>query len=110
MATMTAAQKNTAIKENAVAMIVLPDGTIQVGDYAYAIPTTVDNELRYAVITFTAKNNKATKTTDAFDPEQAHADWLAEKELKAQTAAEKAAEKERKAAARAAKKSKTSAE
>ena len=38
MANMTAAQKNTAIKENAVAMTTLPEGTIQVGDYAYAIP------------------------------------------------------------------------
>ena len=110
MANMTAAQKNTAIKENAVAMTVLPEDTIQVGDYAFAIPTEVDGELRYAVATFTAKNNKATKTTDAFDPEQARADWLTEKELKAQAAAEKAAEKERKAAARAAKRSKTNAE
>ena len=110
MANMTTAQKNTAIKENAVAMTVLPEGTIQVGDYAFAIPTEVDGELRYAVATFTAKNNKATKTADAFDPEQARANWLAEKELKAQIAAEKAAEKERKAAARAAKESKTDAE
>ena len=110
MANMTAAQKNTAIKENAVAATVLPEGAIQVGDYAYAIPTTVDGELRYAVVTYTAKNNNATKTADAFDPEQARADWLAEKELKAQAAAEKAAEKERKAAARAAKKSKTAEE
>lgn len=107
MANMTAAQKNTAIKENAVAATVLPEGTIQVGDYAYAIPTEVDGELRYAVVTYTAKNNKATKTADAFDPEQARADWLAEKELKAQVAAEKAAEKERKGAA---KKSKTAEE
>ena len=73
MANMTAAQKNTAIKENAVAMTTLPEGTIQVGDYAYAIPTEVDGELRYAVVTYTAKNNKATKTADAFDPEAARA-------------------------------------
>lgn len=107
MANMTAAQKNTAIKENAVAATVLPEGAIQVGDYAYAIPTTVDGELRYAVATFTAKNNKATKTAEAFDPEAARAEWLADKEIKEKAAAEKAAEKERKAAARAAKKSKT---
>lgn len=110
MANMTAAQKNTAIKENAVAMTALPEGTIQVGDYAYAIPTEVDGELRYAVVTYTAKNNKATKTADAFDPEAARAEWLADKEIKEKVAAEKAAEKERKAAARAAKKSKTDAE
>lgn len=107
MANMTAAQKNTAIKENAVAATVLPEGAIQVGDFSYAIPTTVDGELRYAVVTYIAKNNKATKTADAFDPEQARANWLAAKELKAQVAA---AEKERKAAARAAKKSKTDVE
>lgn len=107
MANMTAAQKNTTIKENAVAMTVLPEGTIQVGDYAFAIPTEVDGELRYAVATFTAKNNKTTKTAAAFNPELARAEWLAEKELNAQAAAEKAAKKERKAAARAAKKSKT---
>lgn len=103
MANMTAAQKNTAIKENAVAMTTLPEGTIQVGDYAYAIPTEVDGELRYAVVTYTAKNNKATKTADAFDPEAARAEWLADKEIKEKAAAEKAA-------ARAAKKSKTDAE
>ena len=110
MANMTAAQKNTAIKENAVAMTILPKGTIQVGDYAYAIPTEVDGELRYAVATFTAKNNKATKTADAFDPDAVRAEWLADKEIKEKAAAEKAAEKERKAAARAAKKSKTDVE
>lgn len=110
MANMTAAQKNTAIKENAVAMTTLPEGTIQVGDYAYAISTEVDGELRYAVVTYTAKNNKATKTADAFDPEAARAEWLTNKEIKEKAAAEKAAEKERKAAARAAKKSKTDAE
>jgi hypothetical protein len=107
---MTAAQKNTAIKENAVALTVLPEDAIQVGDFSYAIPVTVDGELRYAVVTYTAKNNKDTKTTEAFNPERARADWLADKEIKAQAAAEKAAEKERKAAARAAKKSKTDAE
>ena len=110
MANMTAAQKNTAIKENAVAATVLPEGAIQVGDFSYAIPTTVDGELRYAVATFTAKNNKATKTADAFDPEAARAEWLADKEIKGKAVAEKAAEKERKAAACAAKKSKTDAE
>lgn len=110
MSTMTSAQKNTAIKDNAVAMTVLPEGTIQVGDYAYAIPTNVDGELRYAVITYTAKNNKATKTADAFDPDVVREQWLAEKEIKEKNAAEKLAEKERKVAARAAKKSKTDAE
>ena len=110
MANMTAAQKNTAIKENAVAATVLPEGAIQVGDYAYAIPTTVDGELRYAVATFTAKNNKATKTAEAFDPQAVRAAWLENKEFKAKEAAEKKAEKERKAAERAARKSKTAEE
>lgn len=110
MANMTAAQKNTAIKENAVAMTVLPEGTIQVGAYSYAIPTEVDGELRYAVITYTAKNNKPTATAAAFDPEAVRAKWLEEEAEKEQAAAEKAAEKERKAAARAAKKSKATAE
>lgn len=110
MANMTSAQKNTMIKEKAISAMTFPEGIIQVGDYSFAIPVEVEGELRYAVATFTAKNNKATKTADAFDPEQARADWLAEKELKAQVAAEKAAEKERKAAARAAKKSKTAEE
>lgn len=110
MAKMTAAQKNATIKENAVAATTLPDGAIQIGDYSYAVPTTVDGELRYAVMTYTAKNNKPTATAEAFDPEAVRSVWLAEKELKEQAVAEKAAEKERKAAARASKKSKSSEE
>ena len=97
MATMTAAQKNALIKEKALQSITLPEGTIQVGDNVFAIPVEVEGEVRYATITFTAKNNKATKTSPAFDPEEVRADWLADKELKEKVAAEKLAEKERKA-------------
>lgn len=96
MATMTSAQKNIAIKESVIGMITIPTDAIQIGDYSYAIPTQVEGEIRYGVITCTAKNNRDTKTTGAFNPELVRIDWLAEKELKAKVAAEKAEEKKRK--------------
>ena len=101
MEKMTAAQKNTAIKDNAVKAVVIPDNAIQVGDYTYAIPIMVDGEERYAEIAFTAKNNKATKTTVAYDPEEKRQEWLDDKDMKAKAAEAKAAEK----AAKLAKKS-----
>lgn len=104
MANMTTAQKNAAIKSNAVGAIVLPENAIQVGDYTYAIPVTVDGELRYAEITVTAKNNKDTKTTVAYDPEDKRAEWLADKDEKAKEAERKAAEKAEKLAKKAASK------
>lgn len=104
MANMTAAQKNAAIKSNAVGAVTLPENAIQVGDYTYAIPVTVDGEMRYAEVAFTAKNNKDTKTTLAYDPEAKRDEWLADKDEKAKEAERKAAEKAEKLAKKAASK------
>lgn len=91
--TMTTAAKNAAIKANVIESLLsnLPEGSVQVGDAEFAIPTMVDGELRYAEIKVTAKNNKATKVSPAYDPEAKRAEWLeilAERDLKAKEKAE----------------------
>lgn len=91
--TMTTAAKNATIKANVIEALLsnLPEGSVQVGEAEFAIPTTVDGELRYAEIKVTAKNNKATKVSPAYDPEAKRAEWLeilAERDLKAKEKAE----------------------
>lgn len=91
--TMTTAAKNAAIKANVIESLLsnLPEGSVQVGDAEFAIPTMVDGELRYAEIKVTAKNNKATKVSPAYDPQAKRAEWLeilAERDLKAKEKAE----------------------
>jgi len=90
---MTTAAKNAAIKANVIESLLsnLPEGSVQVGDAEFAIPTMVDGELRYAEIKVTAKNNKATKVSPAYDPQAKRAEWLeilAERDLKAKEKAE----------------------
>lgn len=100
MTKMTKAQKDIEIKATVLAQLTIPAEAIQVGEFDYAIPTVVDNETRYAVISVVAKNNADTKTAPAFDPEVARQKWLdkvAEREAnrlkKEAERAEKAAKK-----------------
>lgn len=93
---MTTAQKNAQIKFNIIEALLsnLPEGSIQVGSAEFAIPTTVEGELRYAEIKVTAKNNKATKVSPAYDPQVKREDWLAEmgeRERKAEAKTKKTA-------------------
>ena len=103
---MTSIEKNTAIKATVLEAVkngsALNDA-IQVGDFSFAIPVTVDGEDRYAVLDLTAKNNKDTKTTSAFNASDANAAWLAAKAESAAKAAQKKAEKDAKASKGAAK-------
>ena len=97
---MNAVEKNLAIKNSVLNTLMNSgalDGATQVGNFSFAIPVTVDGEDRFAVIDITAKNNKDTKTTLAFDVESAHDKWQAAKALSAEKAALKAAEKAAKA-------------
>lgn len=110
MAKMTKAQADNIVKTNALEMLNIPEGAIQIDNFAYAIPVTVNDEARYAVLTLTAKNNKDTKTAPAFDPQEAREAWqarLAEAEEKRRAKAE---EKARREAERAAKKAAKTAE
>lgn len=91
--TMTTAAKNAAVRANIVNNLLsnLPEGSVQVGEAEFAIPTVVDGELRYAEIKVTAKNNKPTKFSPAYDPEAKRAEWmatLAERRRKAREKAE----------------------
>ena len=104
--TMTTAAKNAAIKANVIENLLsnLPEGSVQVGDAEFAIPTMVDGELRYAEIKVTAKNNKATKVSPAYDPQAKRAEWivmLAERDLKAKEKAEAKAKAVEKSKAKA---------
>lgn len=66
---------------------------IQFDDTSWAIPVMVEGQTYYAEISVSTKAWKATKTTEAFNPETAIAKWNAKKEERAQKAAEKAAKK-----------------
>ena len=111
MAKMTTAQKNEMVKTNIVSKLNLGeeiDGMVQVGDFKYAFMTDVDGEERWAEVTVVAKNNKATATSDAYDPFQVAKDWEFEKNERAKAkelADKKKAEKISKSKAKPAKKS-----
>ena len=98
---MTTAEKNTAIRNAALSLLgTMPEGTVEVKPgFLYAIPVEVDGEQRWATIEVKAKNNKATKTADAFDPFALQAEYAAEAEVKAKAKAEKAEAKAKKAEA-----------
>jgi len=66
---------------------------IQYGDYAWAVRTEIDGQEIWVSIDLTSKAYKATKSYDAFNPEDARAAWLEEKRIKAEEAAAKAAAK-----------------
>lgn len=69
------------------------NSAIQFEDGAWAIPVSVDGMTVYAEVSVKTKAWKATKSTEAFNPETAIAKWEAEKFEKEQKAAEKAAKK-----------------
>ena len=97
---MTTAQKNAKVKSNIIETLLsnLPEGSIQVGSAEFAIPTTVEGELRYAELKVTAKNNKATKVSPAYDPQAKREDWLAELGERERKAKKIAADKVKRAA------------
>lgn len=105
---MTKMEKDMMVKNLAFQMLNIDlTRAGEIGSFTYAIPVgLVDDEERYAKVTITALNNKATKTTAAFDYDERVAAWTEEKIRKAREAEEKAAEK----AAKQAKKAEKSAE
>lgn len=70
---------------------------VQYGDAKYALAVDVDGETRFVKVEMTVANNKDTVRGAAFDPDVARAEWLADKEFKAQEKAQKDAEKAKKA-------------
>ena len=104
---LTTAQVNTFIKDEAVRAVQIPENAIQIGDYQYAIPVEVENKTRYSVIGFTAKSNKDTKTTVAFDPYRVREEWQEECVRKEAERKEKEEKKRKDAEARANKAKKT---
>lgn len=100
MAKMNSVEMNTAVKEQALTLVNLPEDAVQIEAFEYAIPVTVEGETRYAKITVTAALAKATKTVAAFDPEVARAAYLVKLDERATREAEKAAKKAAKEAAK----------
>lgn len=87
MAKLTTARKNEMVKAQIVSLLGLAkerDGMVQVGDFKFAFSTEVDGEERWAEVTVVAKNNKATATSDAYDPFQVQEDWEFDKRVKAE--------------------------
>lgn len=93
---MTAFEKNLKIKSNILDQMRECEffkDSIQVDDFQFAIPTTVDGETRYCVVALVAKSNKATKTTAAFNPVEAHEEYLEEAKRKLAAELAKSAKK-----------------
>ena len=102
---MTKMEKDMMVKNLAFQMVEagLRDAG-EIGNFTYALPVgNVDGETRYAKVTITALNNRATKTTAAFDYDERVAAWTEEKTRKAHEAEEKAAAKAAKSAEKASK-------
>ena len=78
------------------------NGTVQFGNYDYAIPVIVEGVTYYAKVSVSCGRWKDTKTTAAFDPEVARAVWLTDLAEKAMAADAKAAAKRAAKAAKAA--------
>lgn len=98
---MTATEKNARIREDALSVLreaLASVDAIQVADYKFAIPVTVDGEERYCEMSLVAKNNKATANSDAYDPLFLSDDWYMQKEQKAKIKEEKAKAKAAKTA------------
>ena len=62
---------------------------IQYGDHSIAIPVEVEGVTRYAKVVVVCGQLKDTKTSLAFDPYDAQAEWEADKEFKAKVKADK---------------------
>jgi len=96
---MNSIQKKTTAKEKVIEMLVALhafDDAVQIGNYSFAIPVQVEDEKFFVECSFVTKNNKATKTSPAFDPEVAQNKWLDAKEEADRIAAEKAEAKAKK--------------
>ena len=106
MATMTTAEKNLSIKNSVLDELKetpVFENAVQIGDFEFAIPVVVDGEERYCSISLTAKSNKDTKTTSAFNAEDAHNEYLDAVAVRAAKAEEKAKAKAEKLAKKASK-------
>lgn len=77
---------------------------VQFADASFAILQIVDGQEIWTEVTVKSKAYKPTKVSAAFDPYEAAEEWQAERKLKAEEKAAKAAEKEKKVAAAKAKK------
>ena len=64
---MNTPETNAFIKSTAMSVLSISDKGHQIDDYTFAIPIEVEGVQRYAKVTITACNDKATKTTEAFD-------------------------------------------
>lgn len=89
---MTQNELNAMVKSQAIEVLAIPEDAVQTDDYSYAMPFTIDGDTYWAEVVVTAKRNKATKTSAAFDPMAKHEEYLAkvaERELAAATKAAK---------------------
>lgn len=97
---MNLTEKRTHVKTliaNAVAER-FPDA-VQIGDYEFVIPVTVDGEVFYGALPIGTKDTRGTKASekraarDPFKLDEAVAEWEEEKRINAEIAAEVAAAK-----------------
>lgn len=104
---MNAAEIKSTARQNVIALlmpVLAENNATKFGDASFAIPQEVDGQKLYVEVMVRTKQYKATKVSEAFDPEEAARAWQAEKEIKAANAAAKKAEHDAKVAKAAAKK------
>ena len=101
---MKMADIQKVVKDNAFAIIMesFPNAT-QIGNHEISVPYMVDGAERYAKISVVCGQLKDTQKYPAFNPKDAHDNWIADCEYKQKVAETKAKEK----AERLAKKSKS---
>ena len=97
---LNSVQINSFVKDSALEYVTLPEDAVQVDAYSYAIPVTVEGETRYAKLTITACLAKDTAKNLAFNPDTAHALYLAKVAERETKAAEKERAKAEKLAAK----------
>ena len=91
---MNATEIKSTARQNVIAMLlpVLQENNAKkFGDASFAVPQEVDGQKLYVEVMVRTKQYKATKVSPAFDPDEAAAAWLAEKDVKAANAAAKKA-------------------
>lgn len=99
---MNAAEIKSTARQNVIALlmpVLAENNATKFGDASFAIPQEVDGQKLYVEVMVRTKQYKATKVSEAFDPEEAARAWQADKDVKAANKAAKKAEHDAKVSA-----------
>lgn len=90
MAKMKVAEIQKTVKDNALNVLIGAfENYTQIGNHEISVPYMVDGQERYAKISVVCGQLSDTKTSKAFNPQDAHEEWVADCEFKEKVKAEK---------------------